>query len=511
MDENKNFHPEPIPAMPPRRMIPMGRGELAFGAAVLLCALLLCNSLFFAGINLGFALGAAGTVLAAFIYLLRRGHRPGRYASCLIGLSLAIIGALPRSDDGGLKFLALLALLFVPGLGFCLMSGQNRRSPNGVSSVLDGFRALFALGFGAMGDAGRGMKEACASTGAIGRRGSSVALGLLIALPLLAVLIPLLMSADAAFEGLLDLLPEPDWQELLVTAVTGVSLGFVLYTRAAALHHLPKKAPASRARKGLNGITVNTVLLCAAGVYTASLASQLAYFVGGFSGLLPEEYTLAQYARRGFFEMAWLAAINLTVIALSVGLVSAKERVSLLTKLLCLFLGLVTLFLISTASAKMLLYIGSYGLTRLRVLTQAFMLWLALSTVFVCLWLFRPKTAYMKPILLSALVLCAALLWADVDAGIARYNVRAYQSGRLETVDVSHLGWLSDGAVPYLYELTEDPDPEVAEQARDILTRKARYQLSDELDLRNWNYSSACIREILEQFAVKESAEAIPQ
>ena len=41
-------------------------------------------------------------------------------------------------------------------------------------------------------------------------------------------------------------------------------------------------------------------------VYVLYLVSQLAYFSGGFSGILPKGYTMAEYARRGFFEMAWL-------------------------------------------------------------------------------------------------------------------------------------------------------------------------------------------------------------
>ena len=129
------------------------------------------------------------------------------------------------------------------------------------------------------------------------------------------------------------------------------------------------------------------------------------------------------------------------------------------------------------------------------------MLWLALTTVFVSIWLFRPKLHYMKPVLLAGLLLCAGLRWADVDAQIARYNVRAYQDGRLESVDVSHLSRLNAGAVPYLAELATDEDPEIAEKARDILES---FRLPD-YDLRGWNYTWAQAREILEQYEALET------
>ena len=230
------------------------------------------------------------------------------------------------------------------------------------------------------------------------------------------------------------------------------------------------------------------ILLGAVGVlYLAYLFSQLGYFFGGFLWSVPAEYTLAEYARRGFFEMAWLSGINLTLILTCSSVVERREKVPGFTRGLCFFLGAVTLFLIATASAKMLLYIDSYGLTRLRVLTQTVMLWLAISTLLVCIRLAKPRFAYMKGVILAALVLSAALLWADVDTQVARYNVRAYRSGELETVDMTHLSTLGYGAVPYIAELTEDADKSVAQRAQEILLLRRGDARID--DLRGWNLS----------------------
>lgn len=511
MDENKNLPPEEpvrIPPQPryqpytytppPRYVFPFGRRELCFAAAILILCIALCNCLFYAGIGLGFGLCAAGILISTFLYLRSCGHRPGRYTAALLGLCLLLTAAVPLSDDDTMKLLLICLLLAMPSLAFCLMAGRNRRSPDGVLSLLDAPRALFVFGFGRMAESGRGIVQSC-KDGTVSRRGGSVVLGLLIAVPVVAVLVPLLMFADAAFEGLVELLPEFQWHEIISSALLGFGTACVFYTRGAALHHLPETETAPRVRKGLNAITVNTVLIAAALVYMAYLISQLAYFVGGFSGILPEDYTMAEYARRGFFEMGWLCAINLGLIALSMGLVTAKGKAPLLTKLLCLFLGAVTLFLVAAASAKMLLYIGSYGLTRLRVLTEVFMLWLAAVTVAVCVWIFRSKTAYMKFAVILALILWAALMTADVDRQVARYNVRSYQSGKLETVDVYHLGQLSDSAVPYLLELTEAEDALVANRARNILRNKAEAFAHRDFDLRSWNLPEARARKLLDE------------
>ena len=132
------------------------------------------------------------------------------------------------------------------------------------------------------------------------------------------------------------------------------------------------------------------------------------------------------------------------------------------------------------------------------------MLWLAITTVLVCIWLFRERLPYMKLSLVLALALCAGLFLSDVDAQVARYNVRAYQSGRLQTVDVSYLRTLNDGAVPYIEELTADADEAVAEGAREILEY---YYYNEDTDWRHWNITTARAVEILEKYQPQEEAE----
>ena len=517
MEENRNDEKlteaqPPVPQYqpysytpPPRYVFPMGKKELLFAVGMLLFSLLLCNGLFYGGMNLFFALGVLGLLGGTYGYLRSHGHRATHYDMAVLILCGILALSFAFSADTPLKVWMLILLLVIPGMALCQMAGQNRRKEGGVLSLLDGPRALFALGVGRMAESGRGIREACSGSGTIGKTGGAVILGLLIAVPVVAILIPLLMSADAAFEGLLELLPEFRWDEVLGTLFLGSCLGYVFYTRGTALQHLPKETAEPKLRKGLSAITVNTVLIAVAVVYGVYLMSQLAYFVGGFSGILPEEYTMAEYARRGFFEMGWLCAINLAIIAGAMALVTARGNAPLLTRLCCLFLGVVTLFLVAAASAKMLLYIGSYGLTRLRVLTEVFMLWLGLTTGAVCLWIFRPGTSYMKFSVLLGLVFCVGLMWADVDAQVARYNVRAYQSGKLETLDVQYLRELNWAAIPYLEEVAQE-ESYTAKQAKAILSEKANHHAQPS-ELRSWNLKKHQAMRILEQYGKAEAAE----
>ena len=471
---------EPAPSV-----ISAGKKELLLGGVLLILGWLICNSVFFAGLHLGFALFAGAAICCSALYLRCCGHKLTGYTAALLLLSLVICGSFARSDDRFVKFVMFCFLSVSTTLALCLMSGKNRRSPRGITTLLDFPFVVFRLCFGSLPAATRGMVGAFRSSGSAGKKGGAVLLGVVIALPLLAIVIPLLIGADAAFDALLQQLPDWDLGELLVSFLFGTPLAVFLYLRCASLHHSEKREPACKTRRGIHPFTVNTVLVAVGLVYVVYLISQLAYFSGGFSGILPSGYSLAEYARRGFFELAWLCAINLLILTLAVGLVAKKAAAPLATRLLCLFIGIVTLFLATSASAKMFLYIDAYGLTRLRVLTQVVIFFLGIATLLVSIWLFVPKLPYMQAILIAALVIGAAVAWADVDTVVARYNVNAYCSGRLETVDIRYLEELGDGAVPYIAQLREVSNPSIAEAAREILSHTYHGEAED---FRGWNY-----------------------
>lgn len=467
---------------------PTGGRELLLLFLMALSGLGMCNSLLVGGANLGFAIFTVLMLLFTGVYLLISGVKPTVYSLLVVILCIVIAAAFGRSNDNLVKFVMALFLFFGVNIGLCLMARQNLWLPGNFRTLADAPVSLFRLGFGKLPHAIGGLLVATRRNGGMWRKGGAFVLGLCVAIPLVAVVVSLLTSADAAFSGLLDHLPELDFWELFLTVFLGIPFAVFFYTRGVALRHAQRKEPrAPRTRNLLNPITVNTVLCAIAAVYVLYLVSQLAYLVGGFSGILPEAYTMAEYARRGFFEMATLCGINLGITALATFLVRKDGRINLLTKLLCLFVGLVTLFLVCTASAKMFLYIGSYGLTRLRVLTQIVMLFLALVDLVAMIWLFVPKLPYMKFVVVAALLIGAVTIWVDVDTVVAHYNTEAYLSGRMEEIDVTYLRDLNHAAVPYLAKLAKEaPDEAVADQAMFYL----QHMSVDIEDFRDWNYAS---------------------
>lgn len=487
MEVNTPITPEtpPIPEPAPRFS---GKRELIFCLITLITGLAMANFVIFGGFNLGFALVSVLSVVSSVWYLHASGHRGDWYTRSLLVLSLIIAASFAYSSDVFVKFVLFFFLVTGVNLSLCLLAGQNRRHPGGLRSLLDAPRAFFSFGIGKMGFSFRNLRLFFTDSGESSRKAGAILAGLAIALPVLVVMIPLLMSSDAAFEGLMDLLPEFELSETYVTVLWGAFLFAMLYSRTTALHQSVDAKIPEIPGKGLHLFTVNTLLSMVCLLYGMYLFSQIAYFSGGFLGILPDGYSVAEYARRGFFEMAVLSGINLGLITFCIGMVSRTGDVKRSTKYLCLAIGLVTLFLIGTSWTKMLLYIGTYGLTRLRVLTMAIITFLAITTVLVSLWLFLPRLEYMRFVVLSAMLIGSVVVWMDVDTVVARYNVNGYLSGRLESVDVEHLSNLGSGAIPYLDKLTECDDLQVAHRAELLLDSAFRYEIREPEDFREWNY-----------------------
>ena len=311
---------------------------------------------------------------------------------------------------------------------------------------------------------------------------------------------------DAVVKGLFALIP---------ASFAALVLFSLLFTAAK-----EERNTKERTRKGIEPAAVAAFLAAVSAAYVLYLIAQFAYFTDAFRGLLPEDFTVAEYARRGFFEMCAIVAINLGLIILAVGLCrKAEGQIPAAVKALALFLCLFSLILVATALSKMVLYMRSLGLTRLRLLTSAFMIFLALVVIAKALQLFARKVPVAQLAVTLGAAILIALSLANVDGLVARYNVDAWRTGRLDSLDMDTICELSDGATPVLVELAEEQDEEISAAAVKELRQRlvncgfaewdwdrerheSVWGLKDEpdgLDLRSWNLVTAQAYEALEE------------
>ena len=273
-------------------------------------------------------------------------------------------------------------------------------------------------------------------------------------------------SSDAAFDGLVSKIGNSfgGFGSTVVKIITGVLCFPFMLSLGLGLSKNKKEQKLMGIKGAVDKIFIISFLSAISFVYVAYIASQFAYFFSAFRGILPEGITFASYARRGFFEMTAIAAINFTLISLACVLIKKDEnqKQSKLFNGVVVFIAAFTVLLIATAVSKMVLYIGQFGMTRLRILTSVFMLFLAVLFIAVILRVFIKRVQILKTGLIAAMLLLLILGFADVDKTVARYNLYAYESNLVENLDVNAIGDLGEGAIPTLYEIYSNKDYDVS-------------------------------------------------
>lgn len=279
-------------------------------------------------------------------------------------------------------------------------------------------------------------------------------LGLLIGLPVVALITILLASADSIFAQWLSNLNALDVQPLdapVWTLLCGLMLFSLVFTIAQPREEPSSSAPEWSVPSGLFRAT----LLALALVYSAFAYIQFRYLFSGAQSV-PGGY--AQYARSGFFQLTAVSALTLGIVLAVLHTAPSKGN-----NRLCAVVSALTLVIAVSAAWRMALYIECYGLTLLRVLTLWGIAMIAAALVLSavrCFHFFQLG----RTILALWLASWVALNLANLDGLITRWNVCAYVDGRLETLDEGYLHTFSPDALPVLR--SHQSDARVAKAAQ---------------------------------------------
>ncbi|MBQ3842700.1 MAG: DUF4173 domain-containing protein [Ruminiclostridium sp.] len=293
----------------------------------------------------------------------------------------------------------------------------------------------------------------------------TVIVGLCATVPLTLIVAVLLSMADESinrlFSEMTDYMLEQDIFTLIPQLFFTLPAGLIIFgmMRAEAkqkLRPLPSDVYYNERMQRMKklpelGVFAGVTPICL--LYLLYVFSQANYFFSAFAGQLPDNMAYSEYARRGFFELCAIAVINLGVILFMLAFSKRKNEgrcaaLKFYNTALCGF----TLFIIATALAKMIMYIGEYGLTRLRLYTAWFMVLLAVIFTVLLIRGFVPKLRTASVISAAFIALFGVLCFSRPDALIAQYNITAYENGTLDRLDVSTLCELSDDAYVVMLE-----------------------------------------------------------
>ena len=444
--------------------------DFIFALAAFALGYLFSRWVFFSWQGWGISVFTTAYLLIVTAYLIKKGAFVKGldtyfWMACtmVIGVSYAIW------ENAGFSGERALFLFFSAVYYALVASGRRLLGKTGNFLISDGFNMILIIPL-------RNIFNQYVSFSALGKgkqRGKilPVTLGVILAFVLLLILIPMLEQADSGgFGKILEFFRDFitfDFGEFIWYAAFAIPIAAYLYGLISGVAH--KKGTdiikLESAQKNvskmriIHPVTLYISLGAICVLYLVFILSQAPYFFSAFNGRRPEGWLIySEYARRGFFELCGIAAINLVILIIG-NVTCKKHRMELrILRILNIAIAVITLVLIATAYSKMALYIGAYGLTMRRLMPCVFMVFMAM--VFVALIVLQRRSfSIVRFSLVTGAVMLCALCLSNPDAMVVRYNTDRYLSGSLPDYDTDVLYRAgSAGVLPALevYRTTED-------------------------------------------------------
>ncbi len=281
----------------------------------------------------------------------------------------------------------------------------------------------------------------------------NIFIGIVISVPLVIIILALLSSADLLFGEL----TEDIFQFIFSGDVIGV--GFMLVFGFLACYCIlcgavTNVGEESRAQKKKADASIAiTVMLILSFVYVLFCGIQVVYLFANGVSVLPQEFTFAEYARRGFFELLAVASINIILMLLEKTLFQESRVVSVLITLITLC----TYIMIGSATYRMLLYISAYHLTFLRVFVLLALFVIALILAGVVITEFRKSFPLFRYCVAVIVLPYLIFSFSRPDYYIAKYLI-----DHVDTLSYSDMNYLTNelslDAAPIVLPVVTDPE-----------------------------------------------------
>ena len=242
-------------------------------------------------------------------------------------------------------------------------------------------------------------------------------LGLAIGLPLMAIVLALLASADAGtaklLGGLFDRFNIWQWFWRVVVVFTASMLFYSLFYNLTWGKRDADMVPAQQNWKFAGpGVVIGLLLLA----YALFTYVQFGYL---FGGVLPVDLTYSEYAREGFGQFLAVTIINFIVLGISLTKSEPKRAIRVFQTLLLV----ASLIVLGSACWRMLLYVGAYGLTIRRVLPLWLMAYFVFLAVVGIVRIFREQTPFLRIGAFALAYWYAAFLCVDWNTLMHAFNV----------------------------------------------------------------------------------------
>ena len=340
-----------------------------------------------------------------------------------------------------------------------------------------------------------------------------VIIGILISIPLLAIILWLLSSADIVFKNIFINIPLFQiFKHFLIIILVSVYVICFLWALLKAFDERGEEPEGNIVynktlwKLFLDPVVLLTVLFLINAVFAVFSFIQFRYLFGGSSFIAPSSFTYAEYARRGFAELVVVTIINFIILIFGITFVKKEsKRIFTVIRALLTLLVIFTFILLVSAFYRMTVYEQAYGFTYLRIFTQAFMIMLFFLFIINIIYIWYRKLPIIKSYFVISLAIYIILNFANVDVIIAKNNINRYfESGQ---IDVVYLKGLSYDAAPEMQRLfvavKSSPDPRVKQMALDLsgYFKERKSDLENQQSWQSFNISRYRAQQIMDKNA----------
>ena len=314
--------------------------------------------------------------------------------------------------------------------------------------------------------------------------------GVLIAVPIAALLAGLLASADPVFASFFNI--NLDLGQLLLD-VFFVALGSLC---AAGVLRLAAAEPLERVdgptwRLGATEALV--VLAVLDGVFAAFAVAQVLSATGAAADTLRSAgVTYADYARSGFFQLLWVSGITLVVLIVFSRISRFSDHKSRLAFMVLAECAIaLTLMIDIVAFRRLSLYEDAYGFTMLRLYSHVFAVLIAVVFVLLAvdfLGLWPRRRWFIGATISTALAVLFGMNLINPEAVVVSLNTSHAQTAH--KIDADYLSQLSSDATPALLASRTSIEPALRGQVTKVACAGTR-TYSPPIAAFNWSDASA--------------------
>ncbi|MCW2924250.1 MAG: hypothetical protein JWM98_1654 [Thermoleophilia bacterium] len=318
--------------------------------------------------------------------------------------------------------------------------------------------------------------EPTKARGFLSEHGRDIAVGVAIAIPVLAVLVALLASSDAGFARILGDLFDLDLSSLVQHVVgTVFAAALIVIVLIAVLASDPTSRLEEQRRTWAGPAVVWIVLGSTAVLFIAFLALQGAYLFGGPEYLDRKTgLSAAEYAVHGFYELLTVSGIVVAILlALRHGFEQREGSIRAF-RIMAPALAALTVVLLGSALVRLWIYQDRFGLTEQRIYAAAVLVWIASVLLWMALRIASSRELQLGVFAASAAIaVVLALDIANPDALAARTNLERSGDGGVIVIDSQYLSTLSEDATPTIVDRLDRLSP----HQRDDLARSIRHRV----------------------------------